>query len=46
VFVSFLPLERVHVIVTDAGVPAEFRKALEARNIQVLVAQIGAGRDD
>jgi DeoR/GlpR family transcriptional regulator of sugar metabolism len=45
-FVSFLPLERVNVIITDAGIPAEFKKALEGRNIQVLVAQPGASRDD
>lgn len=46
VFVSFLPLERVNVIITDAGIPADFKKALEERNIRVLVAQPGAGRDD
>jgi DeoR family transcriptional regulator of aga operon len=38
VFVTFLPLERVNVIVTDTGVSPEFRKALEERNIRVLVA--------
>jgi DeoR/GlpR family transcriptional regulator of sugar metabolism len=38
VFVSFLPLERVHVIVTDAGISPELRKALEERHIRVLVA--------
>ena len=46
VFVSFLSLEHVNVIVTDAGIPAEFKKALEGRNIQVLVAQPGANGDD
>lgn len=46
VFVSFLPLERVHIVITDAGIPAEFKKALEDRNIQVLVARPGENRQD
>jgi DeoR/GlpR family transcriptional regulator of sugar metabolism len=41
VFVSFIPLDRVHVIITDDGIPAETRSALEERNIQVLVASTG-----
>jgi DeoR/GlpR family transcriptional regulator of sugar metabolism len=39
VFVSFLPLDRVHLVITDEGIPTEVRSALERRNIQVLVAR-------
>jgi len=46
VFVHFLPLERVHVVVTDAGIPADFKAELEARNITVLVAQPGVNSDE
>jgi DeoR/GlpR family transcriptional regulator of sugar metabolism len=41
-FVSFLPLERVHLIITDEGIPSGIRSALEARNIEVLVARAGS----
>ncbi len=42
-FVSFLPLDRVDLIITDEGIPAGILSALEARNIQVLVARAGDG---
>jgi len=38
VFVTFLPLERVNVILTDTGISPELKKALEERHIRVLVA--------
>jgi DeoR family fructose operon transcriptional repressor len=43
-FVSFLPLDRVHLIITDEGIPEEIKSALEGRNIQVLVARTDANR--
>jgi DeoR/GlpR family transcriptional regulator of sugar metabolism len=38
VFVSFLPLQSVHCIVTDPGISPEHRRALEELNIRVLIA--------
>jgi DeoR/GlpR family transcriptional regulator of sugar metabolism len=45
-FVSFLPLEGVHVIVTDSGIPPAARQALEERNIRVLIAMPESSEDD
>jgi len=42
VFVTFLPLERVNVILTDTGISSELKKALEERHIRVLVAAPGS----
>jgi DeoR/GlpR family transcriptional regulator of sugar metabolism len=44
-FVHFLPLERVHVVITDPGIPADFKAELEARKITVLVARPGPDDD-
>jgi DeoR family fructose operon transcriptional repressor len=38
VLVSFLPMDRVNVIVTDSRIHPDFKKALEERNIRVLIA--------
>jgi len=45
VLVSFIFLVRALVVITDAGIPAEFKSALDGRNIQVLVAQPGSSRE-
>lgn len=46
VFVSVLPLQVVHCIVTDPGISAEHRKALEELNIRVLIAPPGSSGND
>jgi DeoR family transcriptional regulator of aga operon len=41
VLVMFLRLDQVNVVITDSGVTAEHRAALEERGIRVLVAEVG-----
>ena len=36
--ISFLPLERVNVLITDAGIAPEIKAALEEKGIRVMVA--------
>jgi DeoR family fructose operon transcriptional repressor len=38
-FCQFCPLTRVHCLITDAGAPSEFLRALEEHRVKVLVAQ-------
>jgi DeoR/GlpR family transcriptional regulator of sugar metabolism len=39
VLVMFLRMDQLHTIITDSGIPAEYRRSLEERGIRVLVAE-------
>ncbi len=46
VLVSFLPIDRVNVIVTDSRIHPDFKKALEERNIRTLIADPVSDAED
>ena len=42
VLVMFLGLGQVHAVITDTGLPDEFRRSLEEKGIRVLLARPAA----
>jgi DeoR/GlpR family transcriptional regulator of sugar metabolism len=45
VLVMFLRLDQVHLVITDPGIPPEFREGLEERGVKVMIAEGGIPRD-